>query len=87
MRALLPKRHRKYALSLLRRIVSYERWGIPPATPAGWVPYFKGGWFQDDDGWRVHQGALLRTGTAGSPSPSSPAAVPLSNTEPRRSPG
>jgi len=62
IRALLPKRHRKYALSLLRRIVSYERWGIPPATPAGWVPYFKGGWFQDDDGWRVHQAALLRDG-------------------------
>jgi hypothetical protein len=62
IRALLPKRHRKYALSLLRRIVSYERWGIPPATPAGWVPYFKGGWFQDDDGWRVHQAAMLRDG-------------------------
>jgi beta-lactamase family protein len=62
IRALLPKRHRKYALSLLHRIVSYERWGIPPATPAGWVPYFKGGWFQDDDGWRVHQAALLRDG-------------------------
>jgi hypothetical protein len=60
IRALLPKLHRKYALSLLRRIVSYERWGIPPATPAGWVPYFKGGWFRDDDGWRVHQAALLR---------------------------
>ena len=62
IRALLPKRHRQYALSLLRRIVSYERWGIPPATPAGWVPYFKGGWFQDDDGFRVHQAALLRDG-------------------------
>ena len=62
VRALLPKRHRKYAVSLLRRIVSYERWGIPPATPAGWIPYFKGGRFQDDDGWRVHQGALLRDG-------------------------
>jgi hypothetical protein len=77
IRALLPKQHRKYALSLLRRIVSYERWGIPPVTPAGWVPYFKGGWFQDDDGWRVHQAALLRDGnrkiaiavlTRGSPS-------------------
>ena len=62
IRALLPKRHRKYGLSLLRGIVSYERWGIPPATPAGWVPYFKGGWFQDDDGWRVHQAAQLRDG-------------------------
>jgi hypothetical protein len=60
IRALLPPRHRSYALGLLRRIVSYERWGIPRATPAGWRPYFKGGWFPDDDGWRVHQAALLR---------------------------
>ena len=62
IRALLPKLHRKYAMSLLRHIVSYERWGIPPGAPGGWVPYFKGGWFRDDDGWRVHQAALLRQG-------------------------
>jgi hypothetical protein len=62
MRALLPARHRDYALGLLRRIVSYERWGIPPARPAGWAVYFKGGWFRDDDGWRVHQAALLEEG-------------------------
>jgi hypothetical protein len=62
IRALLPKRHRKFALGLLRRIVSYERWGIPPGAPRGWTPFFKGGWFQDDDGWRVHQAALLRMG-------------------------
>jgi beta-lactamase family protein len=62
IRALLPKLHRMYALSLLRRIVSYERWGIPPASPPGWGIYFKGGWFRDDDGWRVHQAALLRQG-------------------------
>jgi hypothetical protein len=77
LRALLPRLHRKYALGLLRHIVSYERWGIPPAAPAGWGVYFKGGWFKDDDGWRVHQAALLRQGnrrisiavlTRGSPS-------------------
>ena len=62
IRGLLPKLHRNYAMSLLRHIVSYERWGIPPAIPGGWVPYFKGGWFRDDDGWRVHQAALLRRG-------------------------
>ena len=62
IRALLPKLHRKYALGLLRRIVSYERWGIPPGAPSGWTLYFKGGWFNDDDGWRVHQAALLRMG-------------------------
>jgi hypothetical protein len=59
IRALLPRRHRKYALGLLHRIVSYQRWGIPHGAPSGWRLYFKGGWFQDDDGWRVHQAALL----------------------------
>jgi hypothetical protein len=62
IRHLVTRRHRKYALGLLRRIVSYERWGIPRGRPAGWVPYFKGGWFNDDDGWRVHQAALLQKG-------------------------
>jgi hypothetical protein len=62
IRGLLPQRHRKYGLGLLRRIVSYERWGIPQSAPAGWHLYFKGGWFKDDDGWRVHQAALLRQG-------------------------
>jgi hypothetical protein len=62
IRHLIPEHHRTYALGLLRRIVSYERWGIPRGRPAGWVPYFKGGWFKDDDGWRVHQAALLQNG-------------------------
>jgi Beta-lactamase enzyme family len=59
IRHLVAKRHRKYALGLLRHIVSYERWGIPRGSPRGWRVYFKGGWFKDDDGWRVHQAALL----------------------------
>jgi hypothetical protein len=59
IRQLLPRRHRKYGLGLLRRIVSYQRWGIPHGAPSGWRLYFKGGWFKDDDGWRVHQAALL----------------------------
>jgi hypothetical protein len=62
IRSLLPRRHRGYGLGLLRRIVSYERWGIPHGAPPGWRLYFKGGWFRDDDGWRVHQAALLRKG-------------------------
>jgi hypothetical protein len=62
IRSLLPPRHRKYGLALLHQIVSYERWGIPQATPPGWRPYFKGGWFRDDDGWRVHEAALLFRG-------------------------
>jgi hypothetical protein len=60
--ALLPKRHRKYGLGLLRRIIPAQRWGIPRAIPAGWRPHFKGGWFPDPDGWRVHQAALIRRG-------------------------
>jgi Beta-lactamase enzyme family len=77
LRSLLSRRHRGYGLSLLHRIVSYERWGIPHGAPRGWRLYFKGGWFRDDDGWRVHQAALLRKGkrrisiavlTRGSPS-------------------
>lgn len=62
IRHLIPERHRKYALGLLQRIVSYERWGIPHSRPSGWQVYFKGGWFNDDDGWRVHQAALLERG-------------------------
>jgi beta-lactamase class A len=62
IRGLLPERHRAYAMGLLRRIVSYERWGIPRARPPGWRVYFKGGWFKDDDGWRVHQAARLELG-------------------------
>jgi hypothetical protein len=62
VRRLIPQRHRTYAMGLLRRIVSYERWGIPRGSPAGWRVYFKGGWFNDEDGWRVHQAARLERG-------------------------
>jgi Beta-lactamase enzyme family len=62
IRSLLPRRHRAYGLGLLRRIVPSERWGIPRGAPPGWRLFFKGGWFPDDDGWRVHQAALLRHG-------------------------
>jgi beta-lactamase class A len=74
---LTPRRHRRYALGLLRRIVAIQRWGIPRAIPRGWRVYFKGGWFKDPEGWRALQAALLQQGrrrlaiavlTAGSPS-------------------
>jgi beta-lactamase class A len=77
LRRLLPDRHRKYGLGLLRAIDPSQRWGMPPSIPGGWGIYFKGGWFPGDDGWRVHQAALLRKGnrrlaiavlTQGSPS-------------------
>jgi beta-lactamase class A len=62
IRNLIPRRHRKYALGLLRRIVPGQRWGIPQGIPKGWSIHFKGGWYPSDGGWRVHQGALLRRG-------------------------
>jgi hypothetical protein len=62
---LLPKRHRGYAMTLLKRIVRKQRWGIPEAIGKGWTPFYKGGWHDDaPDNWRVHQIALLR-GPAG----------------------
>lgn len=59
---LIPRRHRGYALGLLSSVVSSQRWGIARAVPRGWRIHFKGGWAPDDDGWRVHQAALLRNG-------------------------
>jgi hypothetical protein len=62
IRELIPRRHRKYGLGLLRRIVPGQRWGIPKGAPRGVRVHFKGGWYPGGDGWRVHQGALLRRG-------------------------
>jgi hypothetical protein len=62
IRGLVPKRHRAYALGLLRRIVPGQRWGVPPGKPKGWRVHFKGGWTPSGGGWRVHQAALLRQG-------------------------
>ncbi|MDP9228212.1 MAG: class A beta-lactamase-related serine hydrolase [Actinomycetota bacterium] len=62
IRRLLPERHRSYALGLLRNIAPGQRWGVPQGRPKGWRAHFKGGWYPDGDGWRVHQGALLRRG-------------------------
>jgi hypothetical protein len=39
----IPKRHRGYAMHLLTKIVSSQRWGIPPVAPEGWKLHFKGG--------------------------------------------
>jgi hypothetical protein len=55
----IPRRHRAYAMHLLRRIVPSQRWGIPPVAPAGWQLHFKGGW-SGRPVWRVNQVMLLR---------------------------
>ena len=57
----LPRRHRRYALRLLRSIVPSQRWGIARVRPRGWALYFKGGW-GSGSGWADHQVALLRRG-------------------------
>ncbi len=63
LRRYIPRRHRRYALHLLSHIVSYQRWGVPPAKPPGWRVYFKGGFIPAADGWRINQVALLRRGS------------------------
>ena len=56
---LVPRRHRAYAVGLLRRIVAGQRWGIPAARPAGWRIAFKGGWGMGVTRQVDHQAALL----------------------------
>jgi hypothetical protein len=59
--ALVPARHRGYALSLLRRIVPSQRWGVAQVPNEGWRLYFKGGW-SSGTGLVDHQSALLTAG-------------------------
>lgn len=59
--AYVTRRHRGYALRLLRTIVASQRWGIPHELPGGWTIYFKGGW-RTATGRITNQVALLRNG-------------------------
>ncbi len=59
--ALVPRRHRGYAMTLLRTVVPSQRWGVGRAVPRGWRIYFKGGW-GSGTGAVDHQVALLRRG-------------------------
>jgi hypothetical protein len=59
--ALVPARHRRYALSLLRRIVPSQRWGVAQVPHEGWRLYFKSGW-GSGTGLVDHQSALLVAG-------------------------
>jgi beta-lactamase class A len=56
---LVPRRHRAYAMGLLRGIVPEQRWGIAAAVPVGWEIAFKGGWGRGVTRQVDHQVALL----------------------------
>ena len=59
---LVPARHRRYALGLLRGVVPAQRWGIAQAVPAGWRIAFKGGWGRGVTRQVDHQAGLLTRG-------------------------
>jgi hypothetical protein len=59
---LVPRRHRAYAMALLRGITAGQRWGIPQARPDGWQIAFKGGWGRGVTRQVDHQAALLTNG-------------------------
>lgn len=59
---LAPPRHRRYARRLLRRIMPWQRWGVPAAAPPGYRVMFKGGWRRTSSGRLVSQAALLERG-------------------------
>jgi beta-lactamase class A len=56
---LVPRRHRAYAMSLLRGVIPAQRWGIADAVPDGWRIAFKGGWGRGVTRQVDHQAALL----------------------------
>ncbi|MEE1753720.1 serine hydrolase [Streptomyces sp. SP18CS02] len=54
---------RSYIQSLMRRVVSSQRWGTPAGTPSGITAHVKNGWLsRATHGWRVHSiGAFTGT--------------------------
>ncbi|HSK24648.1 MAG TPA: serine hydrolase [Egicoccus sp.] len=40
----IPQRHRAYALDLLTRVHSSQRWGVGQVATPNWIQHFKGGW-------------------------------------------
>ena len=46
---------RSYALGLMNKVVSSQRWGVPAGTPSGVTVHVKNGWLpRATHGWRVH---------------------------------
>jgi hypothetical protein len=62
LRALLPARHRGYALHLLATVIGPQRWGVGRVPHRGWHLYLKGGW-GSGSGRVDHQSALLTSGS------------------------
>jgi hypothetical protein len=51
----LDNASRAYALGLMARVVSYERWGVPAGAPRGVTVHVKNGWLpRATHGWRIH---------------------------------
>jgi hypothetical protein len=59
--ALIPRRHRGYAMWLWRSIIPSQRWGVFRVAPRGWTVRAKGGW-GSGTGAIDHQVALLERG-------------------------
>ena len=55
---MFPRRHTKYAQSLLASVIPSQSWGIPVAAGEEWAARFKGGWLPEKA--LVHQAAELR---------------------------
>ncbi len=55
----IPKRHRHYALDLLRTITPSQRWGVGQVHLGHWKLFFKGGW-GSGSGAVDHQVALIK---------------------------
>jgi hypothetical protein len=59
---LVPPRHRRTALRLLRSLTPEHRWGLPRAARGDWTVHAKGGWRRTGTGQLVHQAGWLRSG-------------------------